>query len=59
MARKSQFFANDSDISAAAGVSIKTPILIDFLEKLIFFFNSLITSFINFFALPILKHLKP
>ena len=36
-ARKSQFLASDSEISAAAGVSIRTPISMELLEKSFFF----------------------
>ena len=57
IARKSQFFANDSEIKAAAGVSIRTPIFINFLEYSIFFEdNSFATSLINCLTSNISKH---
>ena len=49
--KKSQFFAKDSEISAAAGVSINTPISGNFVEILIFFdIKSFLTLFIKFFV---------
>ena len=51
IAKKSQFFAKDSEINAAAGVSINTPISGNFEEILIFFdIKSFLTLFIKFFV---------
>ena len=51
IAKKSQFLANSSEINAAAGVSINTPILGVVIFNLLFFFNkSLFTSVIIFFV---------